>query len=202
MAAQNKLYDGTRAATLSGAAGVVPLAGDAVALLGLASASFADKNAGAAKPVTVAGLALGGADAGNYTLQLPAGLTADITAAPLAVVGLGALSRVYDGSTNAPLSGVAGVTPLPGDVVSLAGAASGRFADRNVGAGKAVTVAGLALAGADAANYQLVLARRPDGRCECSHAGAAGRVGAAKVYDGGTAATLAGSWAAWSRATR
>ena len=31
--------------------------------------------------------------------------------AAYAVVGLGALSRVYDGSTNAPLSGVAGVTP-------------------------------------------------------------------------------------------
>ena len=43
------------------------VAGDVLAL-SAASAGFADKNAGAAKLVTVNGITLGGTDAGNYTL--------------------------------------------------------------------------------------------------------------------------------------
>ena len=33
------------------------------------SATFADKNVGTAKPVSVTGISLSGPDAGNYTLQ-------------------------------------------------------------------------------------------------------------------------------------
>ena len=46
-------------------------------------AFFADKNAGAQKPVMVSEAALGGADAGNYALAPTAGLRADITPRPL-----------------------------------------------------------------------------------------------------------------------
>jgi hypothetical protein len=59
-------------------------------LLGTPVASFSDANVGAAKAVTLTGLTLGGADAGNYTLLDTAGLTADITAditAPIIVAG-------------------------------------------------------------------------------------------------------------------
>ena len=50
-----------------------------------ATGAFADPNVGMGKPVTVMGFTLGGADAGNYMLTQPAGLTADITVASLAV---------------------------------------------------------------------------------------------------------------------
>ena len=42
------------------------------------SATFDSASAGTGKPVTVTGVALGGADAGNYTVSQPSGLTADI----------------------------------------------------------------------------------------------------------------------------
>jgi len=64
-------------------------------------ASFDTKNVGAGKPVTVIDLALGGADAGNYTLTQPLMLTADITPAGLTVDGAAADNKVYDGTTAA-----------------------------------------------------------------------------------------------------
>ncbi|KPF47910.1 hypothetical protein IP87_09350 [beta proteobacterium AAP121] len=152
----DKVYDATPAATLSGTAAFNAVAGDLLTLAGTASASFADKNVGSNKPVTVTGLGLTGADAGNYTLQPVAGVTASITARPLAVAGLTAQNKVYDATAVATLGGTASVTPLPGDVLTLAGTASGSFADANVGVARPVTVAGLSLAGADAANYVLV----------------------------------------------
>jgi uncharacterized protein YqfB (UPF0267 family) len=79
--AANKVYDGTTAATLTGTAvlsGQV-VSNDNVSLVtSNATAFFADANVGTNKPVTVTGYALTGADAGNYTLAQPAGLTADI----------------------------------------------------------------------------------------------------------------------------
>jgi hypothetical protein len=44
------------------------------------SASFADKNVGTGKTVSVSGITISGADAGNYTFNTTATATADITA--------------------------------------------------------------------------------------------------------------------------
>src|SRR5205807_7764717 len=87
--ANNKIYDGTTVATLTtGAASVTPLGSDMVTLSSVgASGAFADPNVGMGKPVTVIGFTIGGADAGNYLLNQPTGLTADITAASLVVNG-------------------------------------------------------------------------------------------------------------------
>jgi hypothetical protein len=75
VAVNSKTYDGTTAATgaitLSGV-----IAGDSVAAT--ASFAFDDKNAGAGKVVTIGGGSLSGADAGNYSLALPASVVADI----------------------------------------------------------------------------------------------------------------------------
>jgi hypothetical protein len=82
--AQNKVYDGTTAATLilSNAVLVGVASGDTVTLnTNNAVGAFADKNVGAGKLVTVGGLALAGADAGKYTLMQPP-TNADITASP------------------------------------------------------------------------------------------------------------------------
>ena len=52
-----------------------------------ATGTFANKNVGTGKTVTVSGLSLDGPDAGNYVLTAPA-LMADITPATLTVTGL------------------------------------------------------------------------------------------------------------------
>jgi len=141
---------------LSGTASVTALGSDVVTVSG-GSGSFADKNVGNSKAVTVSGLRMSGADADNYTLVAPTGLTASITPAALAVGGLTANNKVYDATTTASLSGTASVTPLRSDAVSVTGTAVGSFTIKDVGAGKAVSVSGLGLTGADAGNYTLVL---------------------------------------------
>ena len=47
--------------------------------------------------MTVTGVTLGGAAAGNYTVAQPTGLTADITAKGLTVEGAKANTKIYDG---------------------------------------------------------------------------------------------------------
>lgn len=189
LAATSRVYDTTTVATLTGSAAITPLAGDVVLLQGTGSGSFADKNVGANKAVSVSGFSLAGTDAGNYTLVAPAGLTASITPATLGLAGLSAVSRVYDGSTVATLTGTPAVTPLAGDVVSVTGTATGSFANRNVGTGKPVSFAGLSLAGTDAANYTLVSNLSAD--VTPALLTLTGIGAAAKVYDSTTTATLA-----------
>jgi hypothetical protein len=77
--AASRMYDSTRIATISGASLVGVVSGDSIALSGL----FADPDVGTAKPVT---LALTGRDTGNYSISLPAGLTANITVRTLVVI--------------------------------------------------------------------------------------------------------------------
>ena len=145
-----KTYDGT-----TDAAGTVTLAGvvagDDVA--GSATFAFVDKHAGSNKTVTVSGASLSGADAGNYTVTLPATALADIL--QKAITGtVAADSKTYDGSTSGSgsvsLSGV-----VAGDDVD--GSATFTFTDKNAGTNKTVTVSGGTLAGADAGNYTLTL---------------------------------------------
>jgi hypothetical protein len=69
-------YDGTTNASVSFTHSA--LAGDDVQVL-FGSASFADRNVGTDKDITVSGLALGGADAGNYSIDIVATAIADIT---------------------------------------------------------------------------------------------------------------------------
>ncbi|HEY5910478.1 MAG TPA: YDG domain-containing protein, partial [Verrucomicrobiae bacterium] len=99
---QNKVYDGTTAATVS-------LADDRVEgdVLGFTyTASFSDKTAAPAKPISVSDVAVTGADAANYTLaSATASASADITPATLTVTGITAASRVYDATAAAAVLG-------------------------------------------------------------------------------------------------
>ncbi|MCU0444680.1 MAG: YDG domain-containing protein [Microscillaceae bacterium] len=82
LTANNKVFDGNTTATLSGSASLVGIQGvDAVTLSGTPTATFASSSVGIGIAVSVTGYMLSGADAGNYTLSQPAGLTADITPA-------------------------------------------------------------------------------------------------------------------------
>jgi YDG domain/Bacterial Ig-like domain (group 3)/MBG domain (YGX type) len=76
----------------------------------------------------------------------------------LTVAGVVANNKVYDGSTNAILifSNATLVTIVAGDTVTLnSAAAKGAFANKTTGTNKAVSVSGLVLAGASAANYSV-----------------------------------------------
>jgi hypothetical protein len=144
----NKVYDGTIAAMVN--ISTDALAGDNVTAYG--TASFADKNVGTGKTVSVSGISISGADAANYALvNTTSSTTADITPRDLTVTATG-ISKAYDGTTNATVTLTADV--VAGDNVTAYGTAS--FADKNVGTGKTVSVSGISISGADAANYALV----------------------------------------------
>jgi hypothetical protein len=188
--ANNKVYDSAAAASLSGTAALAGVLGsDSVILSGTAVGSFNDKAVGTAKAVNVSGLSISGADAGNYALSQP-NLQASITPAGLTVSGLSANNKVYDSTTAAGLSGSATlVGVLAGDGVTLSGTALGTFTDKTVGNGKAVNITGLALAGADAANYKLsqpVLAAN----ITPATLSVLGITADSKAYDGTTAAVI------------
>ena len=138
----DKTYDGTAAASFTDSLSGV-LGNDVVRLTG--TGVFVDKNAGLNKQVTVSGLGLTGADAGNYLLSSSSALTmATINRASLSASVLG-VDKTYDGTAAASftdsLSGVLG-----NDVVRLTG--TGVFIDKNAGLNKQVTVSGLGLTGA------------------------------------------------------
>jgi hypothetical protein len=73
----NKVYDGTTSGTVTLYAN--PIAGDVVNP-SYTSASFSNPYVGSNKPVSVVGIALSGADAGNYSSNTTASTTATITA--------------------------------------------------------------------------------------------------------------------------
>ncbi|BDT68711.1 hypothetical protein os1_28970 [Comamonadaceae bacterium OS-1] len=193
ISAANKTYDATTTATLTGTAAVAALGSDVLTVGGTGLANFANKNVGTGKAVTASGYTLGGADASNYTVVQPTGLTANITQASLAVTGVGAANKVYDTTTAATLTGTAAVAVLGGDVVTVGGLATGSFADKNVGTGKAVAVSGYTLGGADAANYLVVQPTGVAANITPANLVVTGVAAVNKVYDTTTAATLTGT---------
>ena len=196
LAPVSKVYDGTTVAVVStaSAALVGAISGDSLGFSG-GTGVFSDKNAGVGKPVGISGLALTGADAGNYNLVNSNAVgVADIFKASIAgVTGITASNKVYDGTSAATLSALAAQIPglISGDSVSVR-AATGQFSDKNVGLGKVVTIAGLSLAGSDAGNYTLANASAT-ALADITKAPVTAITGIsanAKIYDASTAATL------------
>ncbi len=151
--AGNKVYDGGTATTLSGGSLSGVIGSDLVSFGG--SASFADKNVGAAKPVNISGLALAGADAGNYRLgSTIATATADITVRPLST---------WKGGTSGNWSVAANWDALP-DLANVTAvsvpAGTSVIYDAAAGTTKlgSLSISGLSLAGGslDIANNLLV----------------------------------------------
>ena len=194
MSATTKVYDATTVATLGGSPVVAALGSDAVGVGGTPFGFFADKNVGTAKSVAVGGYALSGADAGNYLLVQPSGLSADITPATLQITGVTAANKVYDGSVVATVSGSGAVAALGNDVVTVSGTPLASFASKDVGTAKTVLVSGLSLGGPDAANY-LVGSAALVSTADITPATLQvnGLVASNKVYDATVAATLSGS---------
>jgi YDG domain/Bacterial Ig-like domain (group 3)/MBG domain (YGX type)/Kelch motif len=129
----------------------------------------------------------------NYALNF-VGADLTIAARAIAVTGVTAANKVYDGTTiaavNAASAALAGV--LGTDAVSLSGTASGSFASKTVGSNKPVTVTGFTLAGDDAGNYSL---SQPAGlTASITPIGLTATVTAdSKPYDGNATATAHGT---------
>ncbi|WP_386272572.1 beta strand repeat-containing protein [Xanthomonas theicola] len=188
--ATNKTYDGRTSANLSGAAIVTAFGSDQVQVSGTGTGSFADKNVGTGKAVVVSGFTLTGTDAGNYTLVLPTGLTADIAKANLALSGVTAANKTYDGTAAANVNGTASVAAFGSDQVQVSGTGTGSFADKNAGTGKAVVVSGFTLTGTDAGNYTLVLPTGLTATIARKALSISGSRANGKTYDGSTAASI------------
>jgi filamentous hemagglutinin family protein len=192
LAANNKVYDATTAATLSGT-GVLSgvLLTDTVNLSGTLSGVFADKNVANGKVVTVSGSIITGKDAGNYTLTAPAGLTANITPTSLSVNAVSA-SKVYDGGTNSSgtvlISGLVGSDTLTGATQS--------YASKNVLGANQSTLAvnsGYTLSDGNAGGNYAVTLNTATGTITPASLTVTGFTASNKIYDATTAATLNGA---------
>ncbi len=159
LTASDKVYDGVATASVTGTAQLDGVVGtDQVSLAGTPSFLFVQATVGEALDVTGSGFILAGTDAPNYSLIQPV-LQASITRKGLDLTGMVAADKIYDGTTAAAL-GFTGASLngiLTGDTVELdISGASGAFADPAVGLAKAVTITGLSLTGASAANYMAI----------------------------------------------
>ena len=158
LSAGSKVYDGNTTANATGAAVINGKVGSDDVTVTAGTASFDNENVGTDKTVTFTGYSLSGADAGNYNLKAqPASVTANIAAKEVTITSLTAANRSYqkDNLSVALISGtLTGV--ITGDTVTIdLTNAKGTMTDANAGTGKAVTVTGVALGGADKDNYRL-----------------------------------------------
>lgn len=153
----SRTYDGTLAATLDAAnysvSGAVD--GDTVVLSNPVSGSYDTKDVGSGKTVTVSGISVASANNGGIPVSgygvassSASGAIGTVTTKPLTVSATGS-NKVYDGNTSATAS--LSDDRVSGDILTLGGTAS--FSDKNVAAGKTVSVAGINVSGTDAANY-------------------------------------------------
>ncbi len=157
----SKVYDGSATAPLSGTPSISPVAGDQVALAGTLQAQFGGSNAagvGQAKPVQLSGLTLGGADASNYTLALPA-LSGVVTPATLTYVAtpaqrlVGQLVGQLSGSVTGFVAGESLATATTGSLQFTAPAVGGANTPALVEGSFAIVGSGLS-----AANYSFAQA--------------------------------------------
>jgi hypothetical protein len=163
--AENKVYDGTVAATinLSDATVSGAIGGDKVSVKTTGyTASFASKDVGTGKSVSISGLSLDGDDGINYTLSpTTASATADITKRPLTPV-FTVFDKVYDGNRSAAFLTRVASNAVAGEGISLT-EGTATFDTKDVATGKLVTGTGFvytapgnrATSEATLANYDL-----------------------------------------------
>ena len=153
----DKVYDGTVAAGTTGTPAYVGLQnGEVFSVSGTPGFTFADKNVGAGKSITVSGYT---APSGNYTVSQPSGLTANITTKAVTVTAVTA-SKTYDGTIAS--AGTPTISPVlaSGDTTT---ALSQSFNTKNVGTGKTLTPTITINDGNSGNNYSVTLANNTTG---------------------------------------
>jgi hypothetical protein len=184
----NRVYDGTTAATVTLSDNRV--SGDVLST-SYTGASFADKNAGAAKPIAVSGISVTGTDAANYAANTTATTTASITGRSLTVSATGA-DKVYDGTTSATVT--LSDNRVAGDTLT-ASYTTASFASKNAGAAKSISVSGIAVSGVDSGNY--TANTTASATANITAAPERNSYRSNKVYDGTTSATVTLADIAW-----
>jgi autotransporter-associated beta strand protein len=155
--ANNKVYDGTAAATLdfsgAGLNGLVNGDETSVTLVSAsATGTFDDRNIGVGKTVTVSGLTTAGDLGTNYFLIQPT-TTANITKRFVTVTAV-ADTKIYDGTTSSAGAPIASPPIAPGDTAAFSQA----FDTKNAGTGKTLTPSGFVDDSNDGVNYNLTFA--------------------------------------------
>jgi hypothetical protein len=190
--ATNRAYNSTTTVAVSGGSLSGVIGGDTVTLGGSPAGSIAAAGVGTNKAVTVTGFSISGADAGNYSVAQPTGLTVDITAKGLTVSAPTLTSsKAYDGNTTAAVTAgtLSGVES--GDTVTVS--ASAAYDNASVGTGKTITVT-YTLGGESLANYSAPASSEvTNGVITQKALTITGLTGANKVYDGNTTATATGT---------
>src|SRR5712692_2442114 len=188
VAANNKVYDGTTAATqntctLSG----VLAADSANVTCSAGTLNFVDKNVGTGKTVNVSGISLSGSAAGNYQLSsTTATTTANITARPITVTAA-TNSKTYDGTTSAaPTPTITNGTLATGDTGSF----TDSYASKNVGTGLTLIPAGSVSDGNGGNNYAVTLVNNTAGAITARAITVTAATNS-KPYDGTTSAAAA-----------
>ena len=194
--AADKTYDGSTAASVSTGTVSGTLAGQSLTVSG--SGSFADRNAGSGKPVTVnvtLGDGAGGGLASNYVLSGGSSVltTASILRRTVTLAGVTAADKVYDGNTQATVTTGSVLGTVAGETLTVSG--SGSFNDRNAGVSKPVTTSvtlGNGAGGGLAGNYMLSGGDSVGTTASILRKGVtvSGVIAADKVYDGTSVATI------------
>jgi trimeric autotransporter adhesin len=210
VSANSKPYDGINLATLNTTNEALSglYTGDAVTVSAASAASaFASVNVGSNLKVNANGFVIGGAQASDYALHQPTGMTANITQAPITALIIGNPTKVYDGSasttltsTNYSLLGfatVGGVTQ--GASVPQSATASYTSPDAGVGVAIGSTLVlsdFVANAGTNLSNYALPTTGAGTGTITQAPLTAALIGNPTKTYDDtATAALTAGNYA-------
>ena len=189
--AQNKAYDGTTDAVITGATLQGTISGDDVSLANKTAGTFEQSTVGNSLKVVTA-MTLSGDDKDNYILVQPTGLTANITPAELTVIDAVAEDKVYDGNTDAVITGASLSGVIGSDNVTLENATSGTFAQSAVGTDISVTPA-MTLSGAFKDNYTLVQPSDVAANITPAELTVTGAEAQNKVYDGTSDAEITGA---------
>ncbi len=189
--ANNKTYNSSTVASLTGTTLVGVVAGDVVYLIGGSVAAFEQAEVGTGLIVNT-NMYLTGADAANYTVTPPIGLTADITPAELTVANAVASDKIYDATVSTSITGATLVGVFDGDEVLLGDAETGEFTQSAVGDNIAVSVA-MTISGADAANYTLTQPSELMANITPLTLSIEGAVAQNKTYDGTDVAEILGA---------
>src|SRR5262249_12976841 len=119
------------------------------------------------KPIAANNISISGTDAANYAPQATSTSISfgRITPKPLAVSGVTAVDRVYDGTRDVVVNissatvDTTAILPIDQGQIGVAtpssGTVTGQMADKNVGTNKPITVPGLTLTGAAAGDYTI-----------------------------------------------
>jgi hypothetical protein len=158
---QDKSYDGTTEAIITGAELEGVIAGDNV-VIDEKVGSFASEDVGDKIEVTTS-LTITGSQAGNYQLTQPANLTGNIIAREATIDGtFNVANKDYDGTKEATITtnNLSLLNIIEDDDVLLADVKAA-FAQSEPGSGITVNIKDARLEGIDSTNYSLSLANAP-----------------------------------------